>query len=77
MKKSSILVTVAVAAGLGLSGCGQPNLSNTQEKGLIGAAGGALVGQAIGGNTKSTLIGAAAGAVAGAAYGHYQDTNEQ
>lgn len=36
---------------------------------LIGGAGGALVGQAIGGNTKSTVIGAASGALLGAVVG--------
>jgi uncharacterized protein YcfJ len=42
----------------------------TQAQGAgIGAAGGALVGQLIGGNTKSTLIGAGIGGLAGFAYG--------
>ncbi|TPK72087.1 glycine zipper 2TM domain-containing protein [Mesorhizobium sp. B2-3-3] len=36
---------------------------------LLGGAGGALVGQAIGGNTKSTVIGAASGALLGAVVG--------
>jgi hypothetical protein len=36
---------------------------------LVGAAGGALVGQAVGRNTESTLVGAGVGALAGAAVG--------
>ena len=36
---------------------------------MLGGAGGALVGQAIGGNTKSTVIGAASGALLGAVVG--------
>ncbi|TIU86920.1 MAG: hypothetical protein E5W06_07855 [Mesorhizobium sp.] len=57
-------VFVAVLMTAALAGC------ETQTEGqqrattgaLIGGAGGALVGQAIGGNTKSTVIGAASGA---------------
>ena len=36
---------------------------------LIGAGAGALAGQALGGNTKSTLVGAAGGALLGAVIG--------
>jgi len=75
MKKKLLLLAATVS--IGLVGCGEPTLSNPQEKALIGAAGGALLGQAIGHDTKGTLIGAAAGALAGAAYGSYQDNNQR
>ena len=66
--KKAILAVMMTAA---LAGC------ETQTEGqqrattgaLIGGAGGALVGQAIGGNTKSTVIGAASGALLGAVVG--------
>lgn len=66
--KKAILAVLMTAA---LAGC------ETQTEGqqrattgaLIGGAGGALVGQAIGGNTKSTVIGAASGALLGAVVG--------
>lgn len=66
--KKAILAVVMTAA---LAGC------ETQTEGqqrattgaLLGGAGGALVGQAIGGNTKSTVIGAASGALLGAVVG--------
>jgi hypothetical protein len=62
---------VAVLMTAALAGC------ETQTEGqqrattgaLLGGAGGALVGQAIGGNTKSTVIGAASGALLGAVVG--------
>lgn len=64
-------VLVAVLMSAALAGC------ETQTEGqqrattgaLVGGAGGALVGQAIGGNTKSTVIGAASGALLGAVVG--------
>jgi len=66
--KKAILAVLMTAA---LAGC------ETQTEGqqrattgaLLGGAGGALVGQAIGGNTKSTVIGAAGGALLGAVVG--------
>jgi osmotically inducible lipoprotein OsmB len=47
--------------------------SQTGDGALIGAAGGALVGQAIGHNTGSTLAGAAIGGLAGAAIGNNEE----
>jgi outer membrane protein OmpA-like peptidoglycan-associated protein len=48
---------------------------------LIGAAGGAILGQVIGGDTEATLIGAGVGAVVGGLAGHqigaYMDKQEQ
>jgi len=58
-----------------LAACAEP-MSNTQKGALIGAAGGALLGQAIGKDTKGTLIGAAAGAAAGGGIGYYMDRQE-
>ncbi len=61
-----------------------PPENNTQKGALygtgIGAALGAVAGQAIGGNTKSTLIGAGVGAalggVTGGSIGRYMDNQE-
>ncbi|MBZ9870544.1 glycine zipper 2TM domain-containing protein [Mesorhizobium sp. BR1-1-9] len=66
--KKAILAVLMTAA---LAGC------ETQTEGqqrattgaLVGGAGGAPVGQAIGGNTNSTVIGAASGALLGAVVG--------
>lgn len=63
MKKISAIV-LALSLSTAVVGC------TTTEKGaVIGAGTGALVGQALGGNTESTLIGAAVGGVAGALIG--------
>jgi outer membrane protein OmpA-like peptidoglycan-associated protein len=69
MKKLFVLLLVI----LFLAGCAPPQ--NKQEQGTrigvgAGAAGGALLGQLIGGNTKSTLIGAGVGALAGGVIGN-------
>ncbi|MDG2201043.1 MAG: glycine zipper domain-containing protein [Phycisphaerales bacterium] len=50
---------------------------DAQTGALVGAGGGALAGQAIGGNTKSTLIGAGAGAVAGYIIGNEMDKDKE
>lgn len=52
-----LIMAVAFA---GLTAC-----TSTQQGAAIGAAGGAVAGQLIGGNTKATLIGAATGAAVG------------
>ena len=62
----------AVAATVALAGCSETTSPQDRSAGtgaLVGAAGGALVGQAIGRNTGSTLVGAAGGALLGAAVG--------
>ena len=69
MKKLFVLLLVI----LFLAGCAPPQ--NKQEQGTrvgvgAGAAGGALLGQLIGGNTKATLIGAGIGALAGGVIGN-------
>ena len=58
-----------VAAAL-VAGCASSEQDRRAGTGaLVGAAGGALVGQAVGRNTKSTIVGAGVGALAGAAVG--------
>lgn len=57
------------AAVIAMAGCASTGTSTTTDGALVGAAGGALVGQAVGHDTKSTLVGAALGGVAGAAIG--------
>lgn len=62
-----------------LAGCttnpytGQQEASGTGIGVGVGAAGGALLGQIIGGNTAGTLIGAGVGAAAGGLIGNYMD----
>ena len=66
MKMSRVLVPVVAMAMM--AGC-----NNAQVGAGAGAGIGALAGQAIGHNTKSTLIGAGAGAVAGYVVGNEVD----
>ncbi|MEN8140694.1 MAG: OmpA family protein [Thermodesulfobacteriota bacterium] len=68
-------VTICSLALFMLTACAQMN--NTSKGALFGAAGGALVGQVAGKDTKSTLIGAAAGAAAGSGIGYYMDRQEK
>jgi len=67
------LITTATAMMM-FSGCAQ---TGAEKGALLGAGGGALVGQAIGHDTKSTVIGAALGGIAGAAIGDSQDTKRK
>lgn len=68
MKKRIICLLAATA--LTTAGC----LTNKAQKGTaIGAAGGAIAGQAIGHNTGATLIGMAAGAALGYMFGNEMD----
>jgi hypothetical protein len=62
---------IAALIGASLSGCaGMNDQQTTVAQGAgVGALLGAVAGQAIGGNTRSTLIGAAAGGLIGAAVG--------
>jgi len=50
--------------------------TQAQKGALIGGASGALVGQAIGRDTKATLIGAAVGAAGGAIIGNEMDKKD-
>ena len=68
MKKAITTLTVTTIVILAMTGC-----TKTQEGAGVGAAIGALAGQAIGGNTDGTLIGAGIGAVAGGAIGNSQE----
>jgi hypothetical protein len=63
------VATLGLAAILALSGCE----TDAQSGALMGAGVGALAGQAIGGNTKSTLIGAGIGTGAGYMIGNESD----
>lgn len=69
----SLLLTAAFLSAIFAAGCE----SKAGTGALIGAAGGALLGQAIGGNTTGTLIGAAAGAGGGALIGHAMDKSDE
>jgi hypothetical protein len=62
-----LAAVAAVALSAVLAGCSQtPQQQRATTGAALGAAGGALVGQAVGRDTKSTLIGAGAGALLGA-----------
>ncbi|MDX8335155.1 MULTISPECIES: glycine zipper domain-containing protein [Cetobacterium] len=80
MKKYLLLSIVSLVL---LSGCSNVG-SNTIGSTTVGAGAGALLGQAIGGDSKATLLGAGIGALGGALVGSVQDqtqaikdTNEQ
>lgn len=67
MNTLKLAAIAAVAFSAALAGCSQtPQQQRATTGAALGAAGGALVGQAIGRDTKSTLIGAGAGALLGA-----------
>ncbi len=62
MKTIIKLAPLVTVVGL-LSACG----TTMEQRAATGGIGGALAGQVIGGNTKSTVIGGVAGAAVGAA----------
>jgi len=64
---------LASAAMISMTGCVSTGTTTTTDGALIGAGTGALVGQAIGGNTGATLIGAAVGGLAGGAIGNNEE----
>jgi len=68
MKKLITTLSVVAIVSFTLVGC-----TKTEEGAGIGAAVGALAGQAIGGDTGATLIGAGAGALVGGAIGNSQE----
>jgi len=81
--KKLIAIVASLALAISLVSCAGPT---QQERGaktgaLIGAAGGAILGQVIGGHTESTLLGAAIGTAIGGIAGHqigaYMDRQEQ
>jgi len=68
--KSVSIISLSIAI---FSGCASTGTSNTTDGLIGGAAVGALAGQLIGGDTKSTLIGAAIGTAAGGLIGYSLD----
>ena len=74
MKKINLTLLVLASSSLILfTGCA----TKAENGALIGAGAGALLGQAIGGNTGSTVIGAGVGAIAGAAIGENEDKKDR
>ena len=70
MKKYHLII-IAMTLSCFLVSCAHypPDRYNTQKGAVVGGGMGALIGQAIGGNTESTLIGLAAGTILGALVG--------
>jgi uncharacterized protein YcfJ len=66
--RRATLLAALIAGAFTLGGC-----NDAQAGGLLGAGGGALLGQAIGRDTTSTLIGAGAGALTGYIIGNEMD----
>lgn len=71
MKKIVLILIPALI--IGLSSCSNTNLNKGQQGAGIGAASGALIGQALGRNTEATLIGAAVGTMLGYIVGNEMD----
>lgn len=61
-----LFLCLTISAPVLLSGCGPQGTTYAQRGAIGGAAAGAITGQIIGRDTKSTLIGAGAGALGGA-----------
>ncbi|UCF85591.1 MAG: glycine zipper 2TM domain-containing protein [Desulfobacteraceae bacterium] len=78
MKKYQIVILTLIFSFF-LVSCAHypPDRYNTQVGAAVGAGTGALIGQAIGGNTQSTLIGLAAGTIIGALVGNAVDQDYQ
>ncbi|MBC2855528.1 glycine zipper 2TM domain-containing protein [Cetobacterium sp. 2A] len=72
MKKK---ITMLLFMGTMLIGCSNVG-SNTIGSTTVGAGAGALLGQAIGHDSKATLLGAGIGAAAGALVGSVQDQTQ-
>ena len=71
MNNRNSLIVTSVLTLASLTGC--TNISRGSEGALLGAGIGALVGQAIGGDTEATLIGTAVGALGGSIIGNEMD----
>jgi len=74
--KNGIFILMAMALAASCAGP-QYDRFNTQRGAAIGAGFGALTGQLIGRNTKSTLIGAGVGTLVGAIVGNAVDQERQ
>ncbi|MGD9107040.1 MAG: OmpA family protein [Desulfobacterales bacterium] len=81
--KKTIAIIASLVLAVSLFSCAGPTQKERGAKtgALIGAAGGAILGQAIGGHTESTLLGAAIGTAVGGVSGYqigaYMDRQEQ
>lgn len=69
MLKRTIFIGLLVVGGLMLNGCANTRQNRSLAGAGIGAVGGGLIGNAVGGTT-GTIIGAGAGAVGGGYLGH-------
>ena len=68
-----IAVILAGLMALMMTSCANVDLNKGKQGAIGGAAGGALLGQAIGRNTEATLIGAAVGTMLGYVVGNEMD----
>jgi uncharacterized protein YcfJ len=74
-----IVTALGALSLLGLAACTNPDgtRDNRATGALVGATGGALVGNALGGDSPGTLIGAGVGAATGAVIGNQQDRRQR
>lgn len=77
LKKYYLVILISVSFLIVSCAHYPPDRYNTQVGAAVGAGAGALIGQAIGGNTESTLIGLAAGSILGALVGNAVDQDYQ
>lgn len=79
MLSAKLPLTLAVVAGLGVAGCTNEDgtRNNTGTGVLAGAGVGAVAGQLIGKDTKSTAIGSVVGAAVGGVMGSQLDKQQQ
>jgi hypothetical protein len=77
MKIHMVILTLILSVLLVSCAHYPPDRYNTQAGAVTGAGMGALIGQAIGGNTQGTLIGLAAGTILGALVGNAVDQDYQ
>jgi len=73
MKMTALIVVPAMFLTLSIASCANSPLTKGTQGAGMGAAGGALIGQAIGRNTEATLIGAAVGTMLGYIVGNEMD----
>ena len=71
-----LMVCVVVSLGF-VSGCLEVTGDKGTDTAILGGVGGAVLGQVLGRDTKSTLIGAGIGALGGYVIGEGQETKEQ